>query len=147
MSFAGTLLRISIEFDTDYVAQFRTEIETRAGKSSEDIQWVVYLQGAEHLASIQTELDLAKAWIDKGESMSEKVSEWNKAFYPLDYVKGHLYWTKAKILGLQGQYEEAWKYGNKSIHADKKSMYYNRRNEGEDMDVLMAEWKKMAEEE
>jgi len=145
--FAWEYLRIRIEFDTDYVEQFRTEIESRVAKSNEDIQWVVYLQGAEHLASIQTELDLAKTWIDKGEAMSEKVNEWNKAFYPLDYVKGHLYWTKAKILGLQGQYQEAWNYGNRSIKADKKSMYYKRRNEGEDMDTLMADWKKMAEQE
>lgn len=131
---------LEIPFETDYLDQFKKEVEKRAEKQPEHISWVVYTQGADHLEQRNLNNDLALEWLEKAEVMVNSNTEWNKQFYPRDYIKGHLYWVKAKALAKSGHISEAMVYGEK-VKTMEKNMFYKRLNEEEGIDELLSAWK------
>jgi len=83
---------------------------------------------------------LAKSWLNKAENLTNSTSEWNKQFYPRNYIKGHLYWTKAKILAQMDNFKEA------VINAEKvknivTTEFYDEENEEEGIDSSIDNWK------
>lgn len=129
---------IEIPFETNYLKQFEKEVTARADKQPEYIKWIVYLQGAEHLSDIKSNEDLALTWINKAEIIMNSTSQWNDQFYPRDYIKGHLYWTKAKLLAQHKDFESAISYANKTKTIN-KTAFYNRKKEL--IDSLVKTWK------
>ena len=137
---AWDFMEIEVPFETNYLTEFEQEIEKRASLQPEYIKWLPYMQGAEHLEQIGSNLELAKKWIAKAENIMNSTEEWNKQFYPREYVEGHLYWTKAKILAWDNNYTEAVKYVDKLKNLE-KAAFYNKKNEREDIDEKYNAWK------
>ena len=133
-------IRISIPFKTNYLPLFQEEVESRASKADANIQWVVYLQGAEFLVDHKWEIDLAGTWLDKSEMGLKKAIDWNEQYYPKDYIEGHLYWTKAKWLALQKKYKEAVVYAEK-MKSLEAARYYNRNQQRASIDTLVQRWR------
>ena len=133
-------LEIEIPFETNYLTEFEEKIEARASLQPEYIQWIPYLQGAEHLEEINNSIELAQKWIDKAEKIMNSTRDWNKQFYPRQYVEGHLYWIKAKILAWDNNYEEAVEYIDKLKNLEKTD-FYDKRNEKEGIDLHYKIWK------
>lgn len=132
---------IVIPFETNYLDAFIEEVEERAEKQPEYIRWIVYLQGAEHLEQSKLRQLTAMAWINQAEALMDKTSEWNKQFYPRAYVKGHVYWTKAKLLAQAKDFSQAISYAEQLKGLD-NTIFYERKNEGEGIDVQLDLWKK-----
>ncbi len=78
-------------------------------------------------------------WINEAERIMHASSEWNEQFYPRDYVAGHLYWTKAKLLADAQNFAEALGYVQK-MHALANPLYYERQHQNERIDSLTALW-------
>jgi hypothetical protein len=133
-------VEIEVPFETNYLELFEQEIESRANKQPEHIKWVVYLQGAEHLVQINSNDSLALSWVNQAEKIMDATSKWNKQFYPRDYVKGHLYWTKAKLFAQIGSFKKALDYAKK-VKTLENPFFYNRKNEVESIDDLINQWK------
>jgi hypothetical protein len=134
-------MKIEVPFETNYLSAFKQEIESRANQQPEYIKWLPYLQGAEHLQQIGDSLRLAKSWINQAEKIMNATTEWNKQFYPRQYVVGHLYWVKAKLLASDGSYKEAVKYINQ-LKGLENTLFYKRKNETEEIDKYLEAWKK-----
>jgi hypothetical protein len=134
-------MEIEVPFETNYLNEFKEEIEGRASLQPAYIKWIPYIQGAEHLEQINDSMDLAKRWIDQAEKIMNSTEEWNKQFYPRQYVEGHLYWTKAKILAWNKNYAEAVKYVDQLKNL-KEPTFYDKKNEREGIDLLYESWKK-----
>jgi hypothetical protein len=134
-------MEIEVPFETNYLNEFKEEIEGCASLQPAYIKWIPYIQGAEHLEQINDSMDLAKRWIDQAEKIMNSTEEWNKQFYPRQYVEGHLYWTKAKILAWNKNYAEAVKYVDQLKNL-KEPTFYDKKNEREGIDLLYESWKK-----
>lgn len=137
---AWDFLEIAIPFETNYLSEFEQEIETRAEAQPEYIKWIPYLQGAEHLKQINANLTLAKTWLDKAEEIMYATQEWNEQFYPRPYVKGHLYWIKAKVSAWEENYAEAIEYVEKLRNME-SPIYYDKKGESEEIDLNYDAWK------
>jgi len=135
-------LQLRIEINTSYIEQFKKVIESRKEKADKNIQWIVYLQGAEHLEIINSNLELANEWINKSELLLSNVSEWNKQFYPKEYIEGHLFWVKAKILAKLNKFDEAIISADKMKHLGKKSLFYVKNNKNNEIDDKIDKWRK-----
>jgi len=133
-------LEIEVPFETNYLKKFEQEVATRADQQDDYIKWIVYLQGAEHLYQIGSRGDLALSWINQAEKIMDSTTEWNDQFYPRDYVKGHVYWTKAKLLAKENNFSEAKVYGQKLKNLE-NTIFYKRKNQGEEIDALLDLWK------
>ncbi len=134
--------KIKIEFGVriDYFKTLENKIEENAKGVNEDIKWVSYLQGGEYLVEQKKKLDLAKKWLDKSEELSKVEGEWNKQYYPRDYILGHLYWTKAKLYALNKDYKNALIYAKKVKTFTGKSSFYSKNDKWEGIDKLMQQW-------
>ena len=133
-------IEINVPFETNYLTEFEKEIESRVNKQPEYIKWIPYIQGAEHLEQINDNIELAKKWIAKAEKIMNSTHDWNDQFYPRQYVKGHLYWTKAKISAWDSDYIEAIEYVDK-LKKMEDSTYYDKKNEREGIDTFYNIWK------
>ena len=131
-------LEVEIPFKTNYLEQFVQEVESRADKQPGYIKWIVYLQGAEHLEEMHFNLELAESWINKAEGIMNSTTEWSDQFYPRDYIKGHLFWVKAKLLTHRENFKEAIDYTEK-IKKLENPIFYDR--EQETIDSLIDAWK------
>lgn len=131
---------IVVPLETNYLKKFEQEVEERASQQPEYLKWIVYLQGAEHLHQISSRLDLAVSWINQAEGIMNSTSEWNEQFYQRDYVKGHLYWTKAKLLAKSDNFSEAQRYGQR-LKSLENPIFYKRKNQAEEIDTLLELWK------
>lgn len=134
-------LEIEIPFETNYLKQFEQEVESRAMQQPAYIKWIVYLQGAEHLLQIKSNDSLALSWINQAEKIMDSTSEWNEQFYPRDYIKGHLYWTKAKLFAQREQFKEALVYAEKTKTVA-NPIFYDEEREDEAIDRLIDSWRK-----
>jgi len=132
-------IELEIPFETSYLTRFQQKVETRASDQPEYLQWIVYLQGADHLEQIDAETDVALLWINQAEQVMQTTEEWNEQFYPRDYVKGHLYWTKAKLLAKTENYSEAGNYAQR-MKALQNTIFYDRKSEAEDIDTQIELW-------
>ncbi len=133
-------IEIDVPFETNYLTEFEKEIESRVNKQPEYIKWIPYIQGAEHLEQINDNIELAEKWITKAEKIMNSTHDWNDQFYPRQYVKGHLYWTKAKILAWDSDYIVAIEYIDK-LKKLKNPTFYNKKNEKEGIDTFYNTWK------
>ena len=134
-------IEIEIPFETNYLRQFEEEVELRASKQDDDIKWIVYLQGAEHLEEIQSNSELAFTWINEAEKLMDSTSEWSEQFYPRDYIKGHLYWTKAKLYAQNGNLKNAIEYAER-VTSMEDDRFYARKKDEESIDENLDAWKK-----
>ena len=100
---------------------------------------VSVLQGAEHLHEIKKQQDVALQWIDQAEELMNTTSEWNEQFYPRDYVKGHVYWTKAKLLAASLEFAKALEY-SKLMRGLENILFYEREQEVEKIDEMIQIW-------
>lgn len=141
MDWAG--MQISLELDTNYSDQFRKIVEERISKTKENSHWVIYLQGAEHLVDIEGELQLAADWIQKSKKSYDPAAEWNEQYYPQSHILGHLHWTEAKLLALQGDYASALSSAQKMKGLD-ESIYYKKKKDSQAIDMKMSEWKQLS---
>ena len=132
-------MELDIPFTTNYLTAFAEEVESRVSQQPDYLQWIVYLQGAEHLYEIGSRPDLATSWINRAEQIMDATTEWNEQFYPRDYIKGHLYWTKAQLLAQADHFAEAVTYVRKLKNLD-NPLFYQRQGEAAAMDDLLAEW-------
>lgn len=133
-------VEIEIPFETNYLSEFEQEIESRASLQPKYIRWIPYLQGAEHLVDIQENKELAKEWIAKAETLMNSTQKWNEQFYPRQYVEGHLYWIKARILAWDDDYTAAVK-SVETLKALENQAFYLRKNENEGIDELEELWR------
>ena len=131
---------IEIPFETDYIEQFKQEVEQRAAQQPAPIKWVVYLQGAAHLLQIQTHAPLALSWINQGEKIMRATVAWNDQYYPRDYIVGHLYWVKARLLAQNNRFQEAINYVHDLKNLD-NTLFYERNKDKESIDLLLHQWK------
>lgn len=136
-------IEIEVPFETKYLEKFQQDVETKVNQQPEHLKWIVYLQGAEHLEQIGLNQDVALSWINQAEKImnATSTSEWNQQFYPRDYIKGHLYWIKAKLLADDRNFLEAINYVEMLKKIENK-MFYNRKNEKEGINILSNNWKK-----
>jgi hypothetical protein len=137
---AWDFIELEIPFETNYLADFEQEIEARASTQPEYIKWIPYIQGAEHLEELNANLDLAHRWLNKAEAIMHSTSEWNAQFYPRDYVKAHLFWTKAKVLARQQHFKEAIQYVDQLKNMEHTTFYDKVNVEGA-IDDLYDAWK------
>lgn len=132
-------LTIEVPFKTNYLFQFKKEVESRANAQPDYLRWITYLQGAEHLQDIKAHKALAKDWIQKAEELMNSSTEWDAQFYPKAYVTGHLYWVVAKIFAWENSYDKALEYVNKLKSIDGLG-YYNRKGKSEQIDKYYDQW-------
>ncbi len=132
-------VQLEVPFETNYAEAFEQEVESRAQQQPDYLQWVVYVQGAEHLQETGLNRDLAFEWINKAEAIMNSTSEWNEQFYPRDYVKGHLYWIKAQLLAEKSNYSEAISYAEQ-LKSLENTLFYMRVNKDGEMDSLVKTW-------
>lgn len=133
-------MEIEVPFETNYAEEFQRIVEARAKQQPDYLKWVVYVQGAEHLEQINTNLELAKNWIDQAEKLMHSSTEWNKQFYPKDYIKGHLKWIKAKLYVKENRYPEAIALVE-AIKQLENPIYYERKKEAEGIAEALKDWK------
>jgi len=134
-------VEIEIPFETNYLDEFIAAVESEENEQEEYIRWIVYVQGAEHLQALNSSLEVANDWINQAEITMEQTSEWNAQFSPREYVKWHLYWTKAKILASRQAFPAAIKYVGKLKNLTNQT-FYERQNEEEGIDSSSTSWMK-----
>jgi len=135
----GTL-RLPLEIETSYMTRFVDLVEERVEAVNDNLKWVVYIQGAEHLVNKGEQLDKALSWLESAVSEKSKIKDWNKQFYPTSYIDGHLLWTTAKLYAAQNSYPKAVGYYERMTEIGNQS-YYERNSEKEDIDALVASWR------
>lgn len=141
ISCAWDFIEIEVPFETNYLAEFERKIEARAEKQPAYIKWIPYIQGAEHLEKINSRNDLAKKWIGQAEEIMHSTQDWNEQFYPREYVAGHLYWIKAKVLARDKDYAGAVEAVDK-LKSLARIDFYDKKNESEEIDRHYKSWKK-----
>ncbi|GAB5555161.1 MAG: hypothetical protein Sapg2KO_47520 [Saprospiraceae bacterium] len=135
----GTV-ELEIPFETHYVEEFKNSIEAWAEQQPDHLKWVVYVQGAEHLEQIKSDLETAKKWIHQAETLMNSSTEWNKQFYPKDYIIGHLKWIKAQLLVNEERYSEAISLVEE-LKQLSNPLFYHRKKEAERIDEVLKVWK------
>ena len=135
-------LELSFEVQTNYIQSFQKLVEERVSKSSTNSKWVAYIQGADFLVQQNKNNELALSWLNKSEALFSQISgEWNKQFYPKNYILGHLYWVKAKALAKNNSFEEALKYVEQAKTLEGKYNFYKRKFEKEKIEQYIETWK------
>ncbi|MEM6263456.1 MAG: DUF2911 domain-containing protein [Bacteroidota bacterium] len=133
-------IELEIPFETTYLEEFIQEVESRAAQQPGYLRWVVFIQGAEHLETLNADSSIAMSWIRQAETLMDTTSEWNDQFYPRDYVKGHLYWIKAKLYARKKEFSKALSLVEQ-LKSLEKPFYYRRKNETEGIDRAGKKWK------
>ncbi|MEO1451432.1 MAG: DUF2911 domain-containing protein, partial [Bacteroidota bacterium] len=119
-------VQLSVEIETDYLDSFVEEVEKRTDSADAQIQWVVPIQGAEHLLHLGQKPELALKWLERSEQLSTQVTEWNPQFYPQDYIEGHRMWIKAQVLAQLKRYKEAVEVAQAMQEWKEKGNFYTR---------------------
>lgn len=133
---------LQLPIDVDYIQPLEEMLNIKSKTLPNHSKWIAYLQAAELLLQENQSLETALNWINESEKLSTLEMEWNKQFYPKNYIVGHLYWTKAKILAGLNQPKEALLYGDKVMAIKGEKSFYQLDREKEKIDEKMAEWKK-----
>ena len=132
--------RLALEVKTDYLEIFREKVEEKIAQAPDNTQWVVYLQGADYLASQNENLDLAYKWIQKSEALSKIEAPWHPQYYPRSYILGHLYWVKANILAQRSDYMRALEYAQKMKDIKGPNSFYEEERAFENIDEIIELW-------
>jgi len=133
-------VRISIPFRTAYLDLLEEELAYQLTKSSDHLKWVLYLQAGEYLFNNKKRVNKALEWIEKSEELSKIKGKWDPRFYPKEYILGHLYWTKAKILAHLADYDKAIDYAMLMKEQGGKYDFYEEENEFESIDAKIENW-------
>ena len=133
-------IRLNIPFTTQYLDLLTVELEDHLNKASDHLKWVLYLQAAEYLFNRKKRIDLALEWINESEALSNVEGNWDPRYYPKDYILGHLYWTKAKILAHKALYDKALDYAMLMKTQKGKYIFYEEENEFESIDSQIENW-------
>jgi len=133
-------IRINIPFETNYLDLLEKELSVHLTKASEHLRWVLYLQAGEYLFNRKKRLDTALKWINESERLSKVQGEWNPNYYPKEYLLGHLFWTKAKILAHAASYDKALDYAIMMKNQRGKYVFYQEEKEYEKIDAQIENW-------
>lgn len=139
-------VRLDIPIQTNYTNLFKKEINTRLEKTDKGVHWVLYVQAAQYFLDTKKETKQALDWINESERLSKEIGDWNVNYYPINYIKGNMYWVKANLLGLTKEYEVAIGYLDQllSLEGDYR---YEVKNELElKIEELKEEWGNRIEE-
>lgn len=136
-------LQLPIEISTNYIDLFIEEIEKQSLEASDQIKGVIYLQGAEYLLSINQRLETANRWLTLSGQQLANIQDWNKQYYPLEYVRDHVTWTKAKLAAKEEKYAVAVGLAQQLLATE--NYFYSRKKETEKIDELLEEWKSQSE--
>lgn len=131
------LLQLPIEIDM--VQPLDSLLVRKSAKLSNDVKWVAYLQAAELLLEENQGLKQALKWVEESEKLAQLEMEWNKQYYPKAYILGHLYWTKAKILGALGNKKGALIEMEKMKNLS-NPVFYKKESAAEEMEKWTKEW-------
>jgi len=133
--------QMNIPIEIDYVNQFTEKIEMTADTIEHDSKWVVLLQGAEFLEEQKTDTDRALHWVKLAEKyFVEQGGQWRNNE---DFYLGHIYWVRAKLLAQANRPKEAYFAGKKMKKISGKAGFYHHKIKEEEIDAMMAQWKKM----
>lgn len=121
-------IQLKLNIETDYLSQFIDAVEAKGLEVKENIRWVVYLQGAAHLLEIGERLDQALQWVEKSKTGAQSNGEWNKQYYPKEYIIGHLKWTEAQLYAQRKELDKA----NQLLREVKQSIFYDYQQEAVD---------------
>lgn len=143
VSMSWEQVQLSFTVNTEYLRILENEVETQVADANADVKWVVYLQGAEYLLQQDSNLNKALEWVSKSEKLSQGNFVWDEQYYPKEYVQGHLFWTKAKILAGTKDYKNAIKYAEKCKNISGDYTFYDVDAEAENMEGLVAQWKNL----
>ena len=136
-------LELSFEIETEFENNLVKLTNEEIAESPENIHWVIYLQAAEFLVSQNRNSDQYFTWLKKSEELSQLVDEstWSHQYYPIEFVKGHLYWTIANAYANEKDYATSIMYADKLLAIDGDVTFYNWENEAEGIDEKIAIWK------
>lgn len=128
-------IRLDLHCSTEAQLENRLKKKLELSKLPQE-QAVLYLQLAEFYEKQQINKNQALRHILLANSLLDSdVREWNKQYYPLEYVRGHMYFVKAKILYWDNEKELAMQEIErcKALH---NSYNYYKRNEKSIQDWL-----------
>lgn len=132
-------LEINAEFEQNLMSRTNKELED----SPENTHWVIYLQAAEFLVNENRNPEQYFAWLKESERLSGSVNsaEWNHQYYPIEFIRGHLYWTLANAYANQGDYTTCLKYVDQLMNIQGDVTFYNWENEAENIDDKVKAWR------
>ncbi|MEE9373321.1 MAG: DUF2911 domain-containing protein [Saprospiraceae bacterium] len=133
-------IRLNIPFKTKYLDLLTLELEDHLSKATDNLKWVLYLQAGEYLFNQKKRTDLALEWINKSEQHSNANGLWDPRYYPKEYILGHLYWVKAKILAHNSEFGKAMDYAMLMKEQKGKYTFYEEEKEFESIDAKIARW-------
>ncbi len=138
-------IELSFEIETEFEENLKRLTEQEISESPENIHWVIYLQAAEFLVSENRNSDQYFKWLNKSEELSRQVDEtsWNHQYYPIQFIKGHLYWTIANAYANEKDYRSSLKYIDMLKDIKGEVTFYNWENEAEGIDQKVKEWQSM----
>ena len=133
------VLEVNGEFEQNLYDRTTAEIE----KSPENTHWVIYLQAAEFLVNEKRNPEQYFEWLKESERLSKDVdaSEWNDQYYPIEFIRGHLYWTLANAYANQGDYPTCLQYVDKLMNIQGDVTFYNWENDAEGIDQKVKAWR------
>lgn len=136
-------LELSFEIETEFENNLLNLTTNEIDESPENIHWVIYLQAAEFLVNENRNPDQYFEWLNKSEALSKEVNAdtWNHQYYPIPFIKGHLYWTLANAYANQKDYKTCLKYVDKLMAIDGDVTFYNWENDAEGIDEKVATWR------
>ncbi len=132
-------IEINAEFEQNLLQRTNDEIE----ESPVNTHWVIYLQAAEFLVNENRNPEQYFTWLKESERLSKQVdaTSWNHQYYPIEFIKGHLYWTLANAYANQGDYTTCLQYVDKLMGIQGEVTFYNWENEAENIDGKVAKWR------
>lgn len=110
-------------------------------KADPILKWLTYVEGAQYFLKQNTQTDLALEWVNQGEKeVLALKAEWNPKYIPKDYLKGVMFWIKARLLAKKGNYTEALKVSKKLKATEGAVQFYKSFEEQMKIDETIADW-------
>ena len=136
-------IELSFEVETEFENNLFKLTNAEIEDSPDNIHWVIYLQAAEFLVNEKRNPDQSFAWLKKSEALSKEVDidSWNHQYYPVEFIKGHLYWTLANAYANEKDYTTSLQYIDKLLAIEGDVTFYKWENEAEGIDQKIALWK------
>ncbi len=123
---ADISLSLSIRSQTERQLEKRLLSKVQQAISDQE-KAVFYIQMAEFYVNHQINQSLAGEHIAVAEQLlSRDPVNWNKQYYPIHYVRGHLYYIQAKILHWNGDRAASMEMLKRCKAIEQKYNYYDR---------------------
>jgi len=135
-------LELSMEVNAEFEQNLLDKTNAEIAESPENTHWVIYLQAAEFLVNENRNPEQYFAWLKESERLSKTVSpnDWNHQYYPIEFIRGHLYWTLANAYANQGDYKTSLQYVDKLKAIQGDVTFYKWENEAEGIDAKVVNW-------